>query len=356
MASPEKRYRSLYADRPDGGDAAVVSNGADRHHKVTVSDLARIAEVGKKFQKAANARHCMLLTGPLGLSSDPRLATENSILVNCQERFGYPASAPSGSIIVVLDTPGGSLDSAYRILLYLGRFAETLRVYVPRQAKSAGTLIALGANELRMSPFAELGPLDTQIRDPRNPTERMSALDCYKSVDYVRTFGLETFKQTLWCLADETRGRVPLPELLKIAADFSLGGISPALSQVGALDFGAWGRSLNIGQSYAKEIAHRVTADMPRSEQIAERLVFGYTHHLFPIDITGAANIGLKPEAMTEAEYDSSMAVLEACHGGPYVGFLPEYQAEQRGSSVGQQKGDPDSGKSPQAEPEGAGP
>jgi hypothetical protein len=38
---------------------------------------------------------------------------------------------------------------------------------------------------------------------PRNPTDTLSALDCYQSVDYVRKFGLNSLKQALTALAKE---------------------------------------------------------------------------------------------------------------------------------------------------------
>jgi membrane-bound ClpP family serine protease len=34
---------------------------------------------------------------------------------------------------------------------------------VPRQAKSAATLIAIGADEIHMGPLGELGPIDPQL-------------------------------------------------------------------------------------------------------------------------------------------------------------------------------------------------
>jgi len=129
---------------------------------------------------------------------------------------------------------------------------------VPQRAKSAGTLIAIGAHELHMSPFAELGPLDTQIVDPRNPTELVSALDCYQSVDYVRAFGLTTLHRALTALAKEMQTGIPLADLVNTAEHLSTGSITPMITQVKALDFGGWGRTLKIGELYAKSLLTRV--------------------------------------------------------------------------------------------------
>ena len=152
-----------------------------------------------------------------------------------------------------------------------------------------------------MSPFGELGPLDTQIRDPRNPTDYISALDCYQSVDYVREFGFSTLSQALKQLAAVTQGKLLLTDSLDAAAKFAIGSITPMLSQTRSLDFGAWGRSLKMGEKYAQILISRAAQiDQLKAEKIAYRLVYGYTHHLFPIDITEASDIGLNPQEMSQ--------------------------------------------------------
>jgi len=47
---------------------------------------------------------------------------------------------------------------------------------VPRYAKSAATLLALGADRILLGKFAEIGPLDAQFDDPEREY-RLSALD-----------------------------------------------------------------------------------------------------------------------------------------------------------------------------------
>ena len=212
-----------------------------------------------------------------------------------------PEVPPEETINVILDSTGGPLDSAFRTALYLTRYAARLNVYVPRKAKSASTLIAVAGHTIFMSPFSELGPLDTQIRDPRNPTDYISALDCYQSVDYVREFGFSTLSQALKQLAAVTQGKLLLTDSLDAAAKFAIGSITPMLSQTRSLDFGAWGRSLKIGERYAEMLLSRAAeTDQGKAEKIASRLVYGYTHHLFPIDVIEARDIGLNPQEIAE--------------------------------------------------------
>jgi hypothetical protein len=66
-------------------------------------------------------------------------------------------------ILLVLHTRGGSIEPAYLLSKTLKRFAETkFVVVVPRRAKSAGTLICLGADEVHMGMISQLGPIDPQ--------------------------------------------------------------------------------------------------------------------------------------------------------------------------------------------------
>jgi len=69
-------------------------------------------------------------------------------------------------IDLMLHTPGGDVDAAEKLITLVrnavGEDGE-LRIIVPDYAKSAGTLMALGANQIVMSDSSELGPIDPQI-------------------------------------------------------------------------------------------------------------------------------------------------------------------------------------------------
>lgn len=80
-------------------------------------------------------------------------------------------SVDSGaSITLLLDSPGGDVDSAEKMVQLLRDACQPpsgpsgdLEVVIPYQAKSAATLIALGADSIRMSDSSELGPIDPQF-------------------------------------------------------------------------------------------------------------------------------------------------------------------------------------------------
>lgn len=68
-------------------------------------------------------------------------------------------------IDVILHTPGGLVLAAEQIASALAARPAAVTVYVPHYAMSGGTLIALAAERIVMSPSAVLGPVDPQVGD-----------------------------------------------------------------------------------------------------------------------------------------------------------------------------------------------
>jgi serine dehydrogenase proteinase len=67
-------------------------------------------------------------------------------------------------IFMVLVSSGGRIEPAYLISKTCKRLAKNkFIVCIPRRAKSAATLIALGASEIHMGLLSELGPIDPQF-------------------------------------------------------------------------------------------------------------------------------------------------------------------------------------------------
>ncbi|MDA2911825.1 hypothetical protein MYX04_12965, partial [Nitrospiraceae bacterium AH_259_D15_M11_P09] len=77
-----------------------------------------------------------------------------------------------GKLIIILDSSGGDIDSAYNLASLLREVGNTyLEFVVPRWAKSAATLLCCAGDKITMTPIAELGPMDPQITT-FNPFEK----------------------------------------------------------------------------------------------------------------------------------------------------------------------------------------
>ena len=306
--------------------------------QMTAEERSEAITAGRKFADTVSRDYpCLVIAGPfmpLEVTCQPAgsevikkisLSPEEQVMKACMGVFGYP-DVKKDVINVLLDSRGGSLDSAFKISRYLHWYGEKVNVYVPRRAKSASTLLALGADEVHLSRFGELGPLDSQIPDPRNPAAYVSALDCYQSVDYVRLFGLKTMSMALNQLSADTARQVAFADLLDASCRFATGAVDPML-HLRALDFGAWGRSLQIGERYAK-ILLQTKLSAEEAREIAERLVFKYTHHLFPIYYEEACELGLAVKLMDEAAYRPGMKLLEKCGEKTFIHFVSESESE----------------------------
>lgn len=70
---------------------------------------------------------------------------------------------------LILDTPGGDGETAVRLVRAAQARCKELTVIVPNQAKSAGTILALGAHHILMGPTSDLGPVDPQFQNPTGP-------------------------------------------------------------------------------------------------------------------------------------------------------------------------------------------
>lgn len=64
---------------------------------------------------------------------------------------------------LVLHTMGGSISTAHWLCHLLSAYGKQFNVLVPLKARSAGTLLCLGAHEIVMGSCAQLGPIDPQM-------------------------------------------------------------------------------------------------------------------------------------------------------------------------------------------------
>ncbi len=323
---------NLFDDEVDGRVTALDVGIQPTSTIVTESDRAAVADAGLKLAEQVGGTW-LLISGRF-TSDNSQWGTEGTIRHMLDVLSGASSADKTESdrkLNILVDSPGGSLDSAYTTALYLSTYADDYVVYVPRRAKSASTLLALGAQKVFLSAFGELGPLDTQVRDPRNPVKKVSALDCYQSVDYVRDFGIRTTKEALDALIEHTNCQLTADDVLDTSIELALGMVTPILQSITTLDFGGWGRSLRIGERYAINLLEKgippQKLDRDRVRRIAAQLVFGYTHHLFPIDYHEAKRIDLPVELMTPEVYKAAIKVVEACQNKDLIGFLSKKEA-----------------------------
>ncbi len=71
---------------------------------------------------------------------------------------------PEEDLHVMLSSPGGDGETAVRLVRSAQARCRELTVVIPDSAKSAATILALGAHNLLMGPTSDLGPVDPQFQ------------------------------------------------------------------------------------------------------------------------------------------------------------------------------------------------
>lgn len=87
------------------------------------------------------------------------------------------SSLKRSGCLLILGTRGGDADAAYKIARIIKHHYSKFTLLIPGLCKSAGSLIAIGADDLVIADDGELGPLDVQLGKRDELFEYSSGLD-----------------------------------------------------------------------------------------------------------------------------------------------------------------------------------
>jgi hypothetical protein len=165
------------------------------------------------------------------------------------------------TLLLIISSPGGRVEPAYLISRCCRKRSQRFIVCVPRAAKSAATLLCLGADEIHMGDVSELGPIDPQL-------DGLPALGVKKSLEVLANLA-----------AKEPGAAEMISNYLNRQLPISGLGYCERISE-SAVKYGE--RLLNPegNPTYLAE-AHKVAFD----------LVYEYTDHSFAIDADEAKRL-----------------------------------------------------------------
>lgn len=160
---------------------------------------------------------------------------------------------PQIPIDLVLHTPGGLALASLQIARAIHRHPGKVTVFVPHYAMSGGTLIALAADEIVMSPHAVLGPVDPQIG-------QYPAASILRAVDRKPT--AEVDDETL-ILADVAQKATD--QLRESVTELLCERLPPdrCKETAAALSDGRWTHDYGITPEAARELGLPIGTDMP---------------------------------------------------------------------------------------------
>jgi len=155
---------------------------------------------------------------------------------------------------IILHTPGGLVLAALQIARAIGDHKAKVTVFVPHYAMSGGTLIALAADEIVMSKYAVLGPIDPQIGQfPAASLVKVVEQKPVAEIDDETLIKADVARKAIAQVKDAA-GELLRRRLPAEAAD--------ALAE--KLSIGAWTHDFPITASLAQELGFAVSTNMPR--------------------------------------------------------------------------------------------
>ncbi len=210
---------------------------------------------------------------------------------------------PVEKLDVFLVSNGGDGVVPWRLVSLFREFSRSFNVLVPYRAYSAASLIALGADEIVMHPFAEIGPIDPTVSNPFNPKEP-SGRPIGISVEDVKAY-VHFIKDTVGITHED--------ELVKT--------IEILAQQVHPLALGNVERFVFQSRMTAKKI---LKTHMTESEHIIDEMVETMASKLYfhghPINRKEAKNdVGLKIAQNVPSQLETAMWNL-------YMDFEKEFQ------------------------------
>lgn len=173
---------------------------------------------------------------------------------------------------------GGDGTVAWRIVSLIREKVKKFSILIPQAAYSAATLLALGANEIVMHPYGNLGPTDPQINNPKKGIQ----------------FGSEDV-QAFLRFAREEVGLTDQEPLRDLFIKFS--------EEVGFTSIGVAARSSQLSVSMGEKMLRFHMKDgesHTKARTISEALNSKYFHHGYPLNRTEAREIGLPIAAADE--------------------------------------------------------
>ena len=183
--------------------------------------------------------------------------------------------ADQDKIDFLIISNGGDPIVSLRIISMLRERFKHISVLVPYVAYSAATVLALGADEIIMHPYSNLGPVDPQVTISRRDT---------------------TGQQTMEFSAEDIRNYI---EFVKNDAGITdqqhlISALNSLLTEIGPTHIGFTKRSQQLSLSLSTKMLETQMHDKNKAAAAAQALNSAFYHHGYAVARSEAKRIGLK--------------------------------------------------------------
>jgi len=202
-------------------------------------------------------------------------------------------------IILILVTPGGNPDAAYKIARYIQSAYSSFRCFIPGICKSAGTLLAVGAEELIFSPYGELGPLDVQLNKSDDLFGQESGLNISEAFRAVETRARNTFHQVIGEIVSGSGGVISFQTASHCGAEIVGSLYGPIFANIDPEEVGSRARAMRLGEDYGVRLNQKF-ANLKQGA--LAQLSQSYSSHGFVIDRDESGALFERVREATEVE------------------------------------------------------
>jgi hypothetical protein len=282
-ATPEDGASTLAA----GDGALVEGEPTDAASNPTAQAQARLVgdqTPAREFIKQIEAEHQSRVLAYHGEIND-----DDSV----QVYRALQSLGPCNKITLILGSPGGSPDAAYRIVQRIREFASEFEVVIGGIAASAATLVSLGADKIIMGPGAEIGPVDAQVpvdirllvpgkldTSDDEPWERVVRIPAQVIRDFFQFIGV-----------------IPGPT----ESQLNIAPLQRVIDRLDPVSIGWYERVTRVSRQYATELLQRyLLAGQPdanrRAEAIASALIDVFPSHNALLSRSRVRDLGIPVE------------------------------------------------------------
>ncbi len=211
-----------------------------------------------------------------------------------------PDKGQATNVFLVLVTNGGSANAAFQIASVLQEIYGQLFIFIPSYCKSAGTLIATGANRLFMDVFSELGPIDVQLNKPNEIATDKSGLLSGSTFHALTEAAFDMFEQFMLKITLSSNGIINFKVAAEVSSSLTTGLMSGIYNQINPDVVGSDYRDLNVAMHYGMRLAAKAENC---SNGTIMNLVKNYPSHDFIIGLDEAKNLFERVDKPTELMY-----------------------------------------------------
>lgn len=196
---------------------------------------------------------------------------------------------PQAQVMLFIKSDGGSGQASLMMVNLLRQFTRRLVALVPLECQSAATMLALGADEIRMGPLAHLSAVDTSLTHALSPLDR-----------------------------DNERVSVSQDELMRVIRlwqqEVKADAVNPyqaIFPYIHPLVIGAAHRISSLSVKLCMEILSYHLKDRKKAAAISQCLNSSYPSHSYPITLQEAQRIGLNTRPLDSGLNDLLLELNE---------------------------------------------